>query len=66
MQRTRARAYCANEYPDLLSLARYIALSALFISASAVVPSFGKIEIPILALMLGLILRSRTLILHGA
>jgi hypothetical protein len=44
--------YAANEFLDLFSLARYIASSALFINVSAVVPSFGKIEIPILALIL--------------
>ena len=59
-------SYRANEYPDLSRLAWYIALSALLTRVSEVVPSFGKIEIPILTLILGLITRSRTLISHGA
>jgi hypothetical protein len=59
------RSYRAKEYPDLFCLARYIASSALLTSVSAVVPFFGKIEIPMLAPILGLILRSRTLTLQG-
>lgn len=43
--------YCAKAYLDFVCLAWYIALSALLTNLSAVVPSFGKIEIPILALM---------------
>ena len=57
--------HCANKYRDLLPLARYIAWSALLIKASTVVPSFGNIEIPILALMLGLMVRSPILTSHG-
>src|ERR1700676_1441654 len=57
---------CANACPDLFSLAPYMAWSALLINASAVVPSRGKIETPILASRHGLTMTSRTLTLHGA
>jgi len=55
----------ANEKPCLLCFARYMALSATSRSAFEVVPSLGKIDIPMLGLILRLTLMSRTRMSHG-
>jgi hypothetical protein len=65
-QKPADHSHRAKKYLDLFRFASYIAVSALVTNVSAVAPSFGKIEIPILAMILRLNVRSRVLILHGA